>query len=53
MCDKKKFDKIKAMMIVAYAQKRAQKNFARRECRVYYCPKCKAWHTTSQKINKK
>lgn len=49
---KKKLDKIKAMLIVANAQKPTQKNFNRKEIRIYYCEGCKAWHTTSKKKNK-
>lgn len=46
-CNKKKLDKIKAMMIVANANKQTQKNFNRHEVRIYYCIECKCWHTTS------
>lgn len=49
MCQKKKLDKISAMLIVANAQKQSQKNFKRKEIRVYFCLECKAWHTTSKK----
>lgn len=49
MCKKKKLDKIKAMMIVANAQKKSQKNFNRREVRFYHCSECNAYHTTSKK----
>jgi hypothetical protein len=49
MCNKKKLDKIKAMMIVANAKKQTQKNFNRREIRVYFCSECDAYHTTSKK----
>jgi len=48
-CNKRKFDKIKAMMIVANAQKKTQNNFNRREIRVYFCSECNAYHTTSKK----
>ena len=51
MCNKKKLDKIKAMFIVANAQKSTQKDFNRKEVRIYFCEKCKAYHTTSKKIN--
>ena len=54
MCEKKKLDKIKALMIVANSKKHTQKNFHRKEIRVYFCAKCKAYHTTSalyKKIN--
>ena len=47
-CHKKKLDKIKAMLIVANAQKRTQKNFNRKEIRVYFCPECKFYNTTSK-----
>lgn len=48
-CQKKKLDKIKAMLIVANAQKRTQNNFNRKEIRIYFCEECNAWHTTSKK----
>ena len=51
MCNKKKLDKIKAMMIVANAQKQTQKNFNRKEIRIYFCNECKSYHTTSKKLN--
>lgn len=49
MCNKKKLDKIKAMMIVANAQKNKQNNFKRKEYRVYFCSDCNSYHTTSRK----
>lgn len=49
MCNKKKLDKIKAMLIVANSQKRTQKNFKRKEIRVYFCRECKTYHTTSKR----
>lgn len=49
MCKKKKLDKITAMFIVANAQKQTQKNFKRKEIRIYFCEECKTWHTTSKK----
>jgi len=49
MCDKKRLDKINAMLIVANAQKQTQRNFKRKELRVYFCEKCNAYHTTSKK----
>lgn len=52
-CNKKKVDKIKAMLIVANAQKRTQTDFTRREIRHYFCYECKAWHTTKQKMKEK
>lgn len=51
-CKKISFDKIKAMLVVANSQKRTQKNFKRKEIRVYFCPICKSYHVTSQKIKK-
>ena len=48
-CKKVKLDKIGAMLIVANARKRTQKNFLRKEKRVYFCHQCKAYHTTSRK----
>jgi hypothetical protein len=47
-CKKKKLDKIKAMLIVSNSQKRSQKNFNRKEKRIYLCDICKSWHTTSK-----
>lgn len=49
MCNKKKLDKIKAMMIIANSQKQTQKNFKRKEIRVYFCKECDSYHTTSKK----
>ena len=49
MCDKKCFDKVGAMFVVAKSQRKNKKNFKRREIRVYFCGECKAWHTTSTK----
>ena len=47
-CNKKKFDKIGAMLALAKANKLASGgNFNRREHRIYYCEHCKAWHLTS------
>ena len=48
MCNKKKLNKIKAMMIVANAQKQTQKNFNRKEIRIYFCNECKSYRTTSK-----
>jgi len=48
-CRKKKIDKIKAMLIVANANKKTQKNLKRKEIRYYFCQWCKAYHTTSEK----
>lgn len=48
-CKKKKVDKIKAMLIVANAQRRTQKSFKRKEVRVYFCEECNAHHTTSER----
>lgn len=50
VCKKRKLDKIKAMLIIANAQKRTQNNFNRKEIRFYYCEEHKAYHTTSKKI---
>ena len=46
-CKKKKFDKIKAMFILAECIK--SKNHKRREIRAYFCNECHAWHLTSKK----
>ena len=51
-CKKISFDRIKAMLVVANSQKQTQKNFKRKEIRVYFCPICKSYHVTSQKIKK-
>lgn len=48
-CNKKKLDKIGAMIIVANAQKRTQKSFNKNEVRYYFCTQCNSWHTTSKK----
>jgi hypothetical protein len=48
-CKKKKLDKIKAMLIIANAQKQTQKNFDRKEVRTYFCYECNSYHTTSKK----
>jgi hypothetical protein len=37
VCNKKKLDKIKAMLIVANSKKRTQKNINRKEIRIYFC----------------
>lgn len=49
MCKKKKLDKIGALLVIANAQKPTQKNFKRRELRLYWCNKCQAYHTTKRK----
>ena len=49
MCNKKKLDKIKAMLIVSNSQKPTQTSFKRNEIRVYFCTECNAYHTTSKK----
>lgn len=48
-CKKKKLDKIGAMLIIANAQKKTQKNFKRMEKKLYFCEECHCWHTTSKK----
>lgn len=50
-CNKKKVDKIKAMLIIANSNKRSQKNFARKEKRYYWCKQCKSYHTSSKPLN--
>lgn len=45
ICKKKKLDKIGALLIIANSQKRTQKSFKRKECRIYYCKKCCSYHT--------
>ena len=48
-CNKKKVDRIKAMLIIANSKKRTQRNFNRNEIRYYWCYECNSYHTTSQK----
>ncbi len=47
-CNKKKLDKIQAMLIIANSQKKTQTNFARKEKRYYFCTICNFYHTTSK-----
>jgi hypothetical protein len=47
MCHKKCFDKIGALEAMYAA--RASKNPKRRECRIYHCSQCNAFHLTSQR----
>ena len=49
-CSKKKFDKIKAMLILANSNKQTQMNFNRKEVRYYYCEDCNAYHLTSKRL---
>lgn len=49
VCNKKRLDKIKAMLIIANAQKPTQKDFSRKERRYYWCKECRCYHTTSKK----
>ena len=51
-CIKKKFDKIKCMLIIANSNKQTQMNFKRKEIKYYYCYKCKAYHLTSKKYER-
>ena len=51
MCEKKKFEKILADIIIAKnMSKNSIKNvkYGRMENRSYYCKKCNAYHLTSQ-----
>jgi len=48
-CQKKKFDKIGAMLVLAKIKRPGQKNFSRKEKRYYYCTECKTYHLTSKK----
>lgn len=48
MCGKRKFDRIKAMLVIANSQKRTQQSFNRKEKRIYYCSICNGYHTTSK-----
>jgi len=45
-CNKKKFDKLGAKIVLAMAVKSGKKY--RREKRYYFCSICKAWHLTSK-----
>jgi hypothetical protein len=49
VCTKVKVDRIKAMLIIAKAQKVSNKNHNRREKRYYWCGECRSYHTTSTK----
>ena len=51
ICNKKKLDKIQAMLIIANSNKPTQKNFNRKEISFYYCNKCKSYHTSSKMKN--
>jgi len=51
-CKKLKLDKIKAMLIIANAQKKSRKNFNRKELRYYWCDTCNSYHVTSKKLSK-
>jgi hypothetical protein len=48
ICNKRKVDEIKAMLIIANANKPTQKSFKRREKRYYWCDECSSYHTTSK-----
>jgi len=48
-CNKKKFDKIEAMLLIANSNKQTQKNFNRKEIRLYFCDECRCYHVTSKK----
>lgn len=52
MCQKRKFDKLGTMIALSMC-KRGGSGWKRRELRMYYCGKCKAWHLTSKKIKDK
>ena len=50
-CDKIKFSKFEAMLVLAQAEIRFKKKKGkgkRRECRYYYCKECNAYHLTSK-----
>jgi hypothetical protein len=47
-CKKKKFDRIKALIVIANANKPSQTNFNRKEKRIYFCTICKYFHVTSK-----
>ena len=42
-CGKKKLDRIGAMLVLA----RSGQSWRRREKQMYWCPQCRAYHTTS------
>lgn len=49
-CNKKKYDKIGAMIALASCQKSGRfGNSKRNECRLYYCDICKSYHLTSKR----
>jgi hypothetical protein len=50
MCNKKRFDKIGAMLAVAKAKN--SPNSKRQENRYYLCSNCGSYHLTSQPFNK-
>lgn len=50
-CDKKKFDRIGALNVVANAKKESQFNHDRKEKRIYFCRDCKAYHVSSKGSN--
>lgn len=53
MCNKRKYkDKISAMFALSQCR-RYTKVTEKLESRVYYCERCKSWHLTSQKYDKK
>ena len=48
MCNKKKYDKIGAMMALISCMRSRNRfhNWKRQERRIYYCKECHAWHLT-------
>jgi len=51
MCNKRKFSKLSAMICVAnseFTNKKYKGHTKRKECRFYYCEKCKSYHLTSK-----
>lgn len=49
ICNKKKLDKIEALMIIYNAQVKNKKKFHKRqEKRLYWCEKCLSYHVTSK-----
>ena len=47
MCQKRKFDKLGAMIALSMCR-RGSAGWKRRELRMYYCSRCNAWHLTSK-----
>jgi len=48
MCNKKRYDKIGAMLALVKCMSSRNRfhNWKRQEKRIYYCKECHAWHLT-------